>query len=279
MTTVLEASLQYIEQGFSIVPCHGKEPAKTDKGQFPWSTCQVKRPTFAHVHGWHDKGWLQNVAIVCGEISNNLVVIDLDGKEAVDEFEGEFRGLCKDTRIIQSGSGEGKHIYVYCKELPHTTRTKGFELRANGCYVVAPPSIHPDSKQPYRVLCGAPIRTFENLNVVVKWIREKLASKTTSTSAVNRILPTSGYGQAALTTEITRLRTTTNGNRNNQLNLSAFRLGQLVAENILDRSQVENFLLGASLAMGLTEKESVDTINSGLSAGIRKPRGTKVWYR
>lgn len=274
MTTVLESALQYIERGFSIVPCHGKQPAMTDKGQFAWSTCQVKRPTFAHVHSWHSKGWLQNVAIVCGVISGNLVVVDLDGVQAVNEFEKSFPQLCKDTYAVQSGSGKGKHIYLYTKQFTHTTRTKDFELRSDGAYVVAPPSIHPDTNQPYIVACDAPIRTIDNLEHVVTWIRGKMQSKPKPANPVNVKMPTSGYGQAALLTELARLRATITF-RNNQLNLSAFRLGQLCADGILDRVQVESYLLPVALEIGLTEKESIDTINSGLSAGISKPRGKK----
>lgn len=274
MNTVLFSALQYVEQGFSIVPCHGKEPAMTQYGQFAWAKCQVNRPTFAHVHNWHWKGWLKNVGIVCGAISGNLAVIDLDGIQAVNEFEKAFPDLCKNTFAVQSGSGKGKHIYLYAKQLPHTTRTKGFELRANGAYVVAPPSIHPDTSQPYIVVCDAPIRTVENLEHVVAWIRCKMESKPKPANPVNLKMPASGYGQSALNTELARLRATITF-RNNQLNLSAFRLGQLCADGILDRVQVESYLLPVALEIGLTEKESIDTIESGLSAGIRKPRGKK----
>lgn len=274
MDITLSFALKYIEQGFSILPCHGKQPAMTDKGQFAWARCQVNRPTFAHAHSWHSKGWLQNVGIVCGAISGNLVVIDLDGMPAVNEFEQAFPQLCKDTFAVQSGSGKGKHIYLYTNQFTHTTRTKGFELRSDGAYVVAPPSIHPDSKQPYIVVCDAPIRTVDNLEHVVAWIRGKMQSAPKPANPVNLKMPASVYGHAALMTELARLRATLTM-RNNQLNLSAFRLGQLCADGILDRNIVEVYLLPIALEIGLSEQESIDTINSGLSAGISKPRGKK----
>jgi hypothetical protein len=78
------------------------------------------------------------------------------------------------------------------------------------------------------------------------------------------------YAQAALEGELLKLRSAANGDRNNQLNRSAFALGQLIPP--LKRSEVESALLSGALAIGLTESESLATIRSGLDAGEREPR-------
>lgn len=280
--SVLEAALGYLEHGFSIVPLTGKQPSimyTTKVGhdvRFKWTSMQVKRAAMSHVHNWYERDWLQNVGIVCGTVSNNLVVIDLDGNDAVKEFSNAFPGVMNYNYYVASGSGEGVHIYMYARELPPTTRTKGFELRANGCYVVAPPSVHPVTGSKYEAAKKiTEIQTYDNLNHIAKWIRAKISTKKQATRATTVNLPTISYGNVALSGEIDRLRSATEGARNDQLNLSAFRMGQLVADGVADRLMVESALLGAALAIGLPENEAVRTINSGISGGMRKPRGVK----
>jgi len=278
--TVIESALGYVEAGFSVVPLTGKKPARFYNPNnrrwqsFQWAVAQHRRATFSHVHNWQERGWLENVGIVCGKVSGNLVVIDLDGESAVDEFKATYPHLWQGTYVVISGSGKGAHVYLYTMILPPTTRTKGFELRANGCYVVAPPSLHPETKQPYKPVDNdMQILVLDELEDVVNWIMGKMKSQQRQAKPVDIQLPTSSYGSKALTGEIDRLRGAAAGERNNTLNLSAFRMGQLIATGTIDRGQVEAALLGAALAIGLPENESLRTINSGINGGLRKPRG------
>jgi len=80
------------------------------------------------------------------------------------------------------------------------------------------------------------------------------------------------YGAAALAKEFGILARTPEGGRNNQLNTSAFNLGQLVAGGELDESEVRDKLMDTATAIGLDEGEAARTVGSGLSAGMLKPR-------
>ena len=80
------------------------------------------------------------------------------------------------------------------------------------------------------------------------------------------------YGQVALRDELATLRATQEGGRNDQLNRSAFSLGQLVGGAVLDRTEVEASLLSAARSIGLDEKEITATIRSGLADGMNRPR-------
>lgn len=82
----------------------------------------------------------------------------------------------------------------------------------------------------------------------------------------------SAYGAAALDRECSAVRRTGKGDRNGQLNRSAYALGQLVAAGILDRGQVERELVAAAVAAGLDEGEIAATVASGLEAGKQTPR-------
>jgi len=78
------------------------------------------------------------------------------------------------------------------------------------------------------------------------------------------------YGLSALADECAKVSMTGNGARNNQLNESAFRLGQLVAGGELTRQTVERELEDAALRAGLSGPEIAKTIRSGIDGGMKK---------
>lgn len=80
------------------------------------------------------------------------------------------------------------------------------------------------------------------------------------------------YGLAALEREAAAVRGTLPGGRNDQLNRSAFAIGQLVASGQLDRDLAYRTLFEAGVAAGLSETEVRRTIASGFSGGAAKPR-------
>jgi hypothetical protein len=85
----------------------------------------------------------------------------------------------------------------------------------------------------------------------------------------------SAWAEAALADELATLARTHQGQRNEQLNRSAFALGQVVGGGLLDRSEVERSLTATALGIGLEEREVAATVRSGIEAGIQKPRGPK----
>jgi putative DNA primase/helicase len=72
--------------------------------------------------------------------------------------------------------------------------------------------------------------------------------------------------------EIAKVRGALEGQRNAQLNKSAFALGTLIGGGELDQQTAETELLAAAMGAGLTAAEAQRTIASGMQAGIKKPR-------
>src|SRR5690606_17483011 len=98
---------------------------------------------------------MKNIGIVCGKVSGNLVVLDLDGAAGYPAFAATFPALA-DTYTVISGGGIGRHVYWRVDNLPEAVKAMGtpignLEICAEGRQVVVPPSIHPDTQQPYRV--------------------------------------------------------------------------------------------------------------------------------
>lgn len=274
-TTILEAALLYADMGFSVIPLRGKVcPVR-------WTQYQTKPAPFGLLHMWHKNNVMENVGIVCGEVSNRLAVIDLDGMDALREFQATFPSLL-DTYSVLTGSGKGGHYYFYCQQLPPTTRTAGFELRADGCYVVAVPSKHPVTNRfyvPSRELDG--IRVVDNLDEVQQWIAAKVTSKReqwTKEAAQTPIRDGSKYGLAALDNACTKVRGSGDGTANNELNRQAFKLGFMVERGHLPYHYTISQLASAAAALSDRdgERATIATIKSGLNAGMERSRGERT---
>lgn len=80
------------------------------------------------------------------------------------------------------------------------------------------------------------------------------------------------YAATALDREADLVAGTPEGTRNDTLNKSAFRIGQLVACGWLEESVATEALTDAGLASGLPFAESERTVISGMDAGMRAPR-------
>lgn len=280
------AAMMYAVHGISVLPLNGK--VATGK----WTFAQEKPMTPNHAADIWTKHPEFNVGIVCGHVSR-LVVIDLDGLAAVDLFTTAFPALLE-TFTVLTGSGKGKHLYYQPRLIPGTRRLTGLpegnvELRSDGCYVVAPPSIHPVTHRPYRVDNPAPPLELENLNPVIEWMeaiqQHRSPTPPPAPPPVKRFSVPLGnvkypraYSLSALKKECDILRHTPEGNRNNQLNIAAYNLGQLVGMGWIARAEVESALLGVAAAIGQPQREALATITSGIDAGIADNR-EQQWQR
>lgn len=278
--TVRESAVSYFYEGLSVIPLSGKQ-CLTKWGRYQ-DECAIPET----INWWAKNNVLDNVGIVCGAVSKNLVVMDLDGQAAIETFERQFPYLL-DTFTVLTGSGKGKHLYFRVDDLPPTNRItypnhQGIELRANGCYVVAPPSLHPDTHAAYRPLSNVSIRDLPHLNGVKEWLYAQLARKQkpleTTGRRISREGNTSRWASAALDYECRDVRLAREHGRNDRLVIAAYNLGQIVGDGLLSQSIVENALLGAALHAGLTEQESIATIASGLNKGISEPRSAQ-WQK
>lgn len=115
-----------------------------------WTPYQTQQPTDEEIKHWFYNGATYNVGVVCGEVSKNLVVLDFENKKQAYKIFG--KNIAKETFVVETGGG-GLHIYYRLKEPTRTFRAHGgkveFDVQCSGVYVVAPPSIHPDTDKPY----------------------------------------------------------------------------------------------------------------------------------
>lgn len=283
----LEAAVAYANLGFSVIPLSGKV------AQESWAKYQTSKPEMWQLKRWFDGNYPPNLGVICGQISQNLVVIDLDGTEAIKRFKARFPDLMA-TYAVYSGSGVGMHLYYIVKTLPVTTRYMGkagnVEVRSDGCYIVAPPSKHPITGNLYKPT-ELMIAHVNDLDEVVRWINRLNSHK--PTLANHKVLTaSSGAGgmnpswvKAAVEGEIASVLNASEGNRNNALFFASLRLGQLCANPHAGLNQHEmcERLYGASIANGLVgsdgAKATVATIVSGMNRGLQEPRQIPLPHR
>ena len=149
---------KYLEFGWSIIPLRpprmivkDRELTESEKseGKIPyieWMEFQSRRPTEEEMILWFNKWPNANIAVVTGKISN-LVILDIDGAEGVNSLKsGNFN--IPDTPEVETGRGV-QYYFKYPKgyEIGNSVGIlPKVDVRADGGYVVAPPSLHVTGK-------------------------------------------------------------------------------------------------------------------------------------
>ena len=147
-TPIAQAAARYRARGWSVLPLRRGEK----RPLIAWETFQQSRAEPATIAQWFAHWRDANVGIVTGEISN-LIVLDVDpkhgGDDSLAELERRF-GVLPETIEARTGGG-GRHLYFAHPGglVPNRVGlAQGIDLRGDGGYVVAPPSLHPNG-QPY----------------------------------------------------------------------------------------------------------------------------------
>ena len=133
----------YLLRGWSIFPL----PRGRKIPDRPWKRWQSARPSLFVVEQWFRQAPDANVAVVTGAISG-LVVADIDlvkHPDAAREFSQRSGGELPAAPTVRTGGG-GLHLFFAHPGFPVRSRAglfPGLDVRADGAFVVAPPSLHP----------------------------------------------------------------------------------------------------------------------------------------
>jgi hypothetical protein len=144
----IDTAQRYLARGWCVLPLRGGDK----RPLVAWEPFQNARPSPDQVADWFSRWPSANIGIVTGEISN-LVVLDIDpqhgGDASLARLERRF-GPLPETVEAETGGG-GRHLYFAHPGGLVRNRTglaQGIDLRGDGGYIVAPPSIHPNGR-PY----------------------------------------------------------------------------------------------------------------------------------
>jgi len=146
------AATEYLDCGWPIIPLFGKLPAIPS-----WKEFQSRLPTTSEVETWfsEEKRPPSGLGIVTGKLSG-LVVVDCDSMEDAAFWQEHFPS----SPLVVATGGGGVHFYYARPEGEEVRNRAGvlgrrIDVRGEGGYATAPPSLHPSGKQYVWQACDA----------------------------------------------------------------------------------------------------------------------------
>lgn len=138
----LKMALEYLEEGWSIVP----QLPGAKKPCVKWKEFQDRRPYDEELVDWFERWPKAGLALVLGPISG-ILVVDVDGPEA---HEALLERLGREPQAPKAISGSRKpfRYHLYFRHPDLATKAKStpwhpkLEFRGKGGIVVIPPSLH-----------------------------------------------------------------------------------------------------------------------------------------
>ena len=138
-----KAALDCRRLGWSVIPMH----PRSKRPLVRWQLYQYRCADAAEIGDWFRRWPDANLAIVTGVVSG-LVVLDIDsrhgGEAGLQQLEAA-NGPLTETVEARTGGG-GRHLYFAHPGEMVRNRVgivAGVDVRGDGGYVVAPPSMHP----------------------------------------------------------------------------------------------------------------------------------------
>jgi len=159
MTDVHMSAKNLLNDGYSIFPIgRNKTPSgrhlPEHDGRRSWSPYRTAHPLDREIDHWfaHSDA-AYGIGVVCGRISRNLLVLDLESETAYTslmflvEGDHELMQLLLESSVAVTPSG-GRHVYMHMQDAPPAGRVLArdlegdvwIETRGEGHYVVAPGS-------------------------------------------------------------------------------------------------------------------------------------------
>ena len=260
---LLDAALEYASHGWPVFPLDGKDP-RTSHGFYDATT------DTATIQAWWTRWPDANIGLPTGE--DTAVVVDIDGPGAEMALQGH------DLATTTAKTAKGQHLYFAwsegCGELRNWTEIlPDVDIRTTGGYVVAPPSIHPDTGERYEWITAPPWdeppkpfpRGLADHIIGAKARRPQGKSSGEAGPHARAAVEGHPYALAAFADEIATLRACSEGERNDTLNRAAFALFGLVKGGHLDRAKTWDELEKAAKSTGLERGEITKTLESAWS--------------
>jgi hypothetical protein len=269
---MLREALKLARRGFAVFPCaprakhpitpHGCKDATTDR--------EVIR------HWWGTEP-TANIGLATGALSG-IFVLDVDpghgGAESLAALQAAF-GKLPPTVVNLTGGGGQHLLFRHPQAGGRKVRNlvgfyDGLDVRGDGGYILAPPSVHPNGRQyrwetPGRAIAPAP----EWLTEIVLEPNRELRGPTEGRTTCHL---SARYAAAAVRSACEAIASSKPGERNSTLNVEAFGIGQLVGAGVLDIRDAAMSLTEAAFECGLGREEIERTLQSGLLAGMVRPR-------
>lgn len=138
--------LRYRDMGFSVIPIF----PKAKNPLIPWTEFQSRIASDEEIDSWCQQWPDCNIAIVCGQVSGGIYVLDVDPRNGGAESITKL--TLPNTVTFRTGSGGDHFLFRDGAEHRGTTSfLPGLDFQGDGKYIVAPGSTHPCGGRYYEV--------------------------------------------------------------------------------------------------------------------------------
>lgn len=151
----LKAALIYRSKGWCVFPVRPPDtPRKPGKPYIKWRGLQKKLPSESLVRHWWEQWPDASIALLCGSVSD-LIVVDIDPRNG--GAEAGKHPLKQSPMVCNSGGGGAHYYYGFPLDQAEVStqvnakskdpERKGRDVKADGSYVILPPSVHKSGKR------------------------------------------------------------------------------------------------------------------------------------
>lgn len=175
---MLATAKKWINQGIAVIPCYYRQKSPR---LAKWQLYQKQLPTDIELKKWFQRRYV-NMAVVTGW--QNLTVIDFDDMRQYFRWcawakETGGKAWLVASLSLRALTASGVHIYTITANATRNAKFKGGDIRANGGYVVAPPSVHPSGLAYRWINPDAPILSVTGIKAVLPpdWLKSHAEPK------------------------------------------------------------------------------------------------------
>ena len=281
---MLQHALDYARRGWLVIPLHTVDDAGACSCLNARCKSQAKHPRTrsglreasrdeAQIRAWWDRWPRANIGVVTGQRSG-LWVLDVDRKGGGLDALGKLRARgIPATLEAQTGSG-GRHLlWAWSDGVRNRQRIEidgeetAIDVRGDGGYIVAPPSLHASGDR-YR--WGAdlyPARAPQwLLDLVLPPVREVVEAPQIQIDALDR---ETRYAQRVLQTACRSIADAQPGSRHRTILRAVYDAAGLARLMPPDAVQA---LIQAAQASGKSEREASSVVRETWQAGAQSPR-------
>ena len=188
--TLLETAIKWKSNGISTIPIQfrDKKPISRLLPDGKWESYKTTLPTDTELTRWFSSS-LRNIGLVVGW--QHLLVVDFDNLDSYKKWLlwcARKGGIAEEvsSRSYLVYTSRGVHVYVYTSNTELNRKLPGIDIKAQGGYVLIPPSIHPSGVVYSSPNEKAPIMRINELSDIIPG--ELLLDETNNTEYQNSAL-------------------------------------------------------------------------------------------
>lgn len=258
MVTLPDAARAYIAEGRCPFPVRNKKPVIP-----AWREHETTPPTEDEIRRWWGGSSPADIAIP----TVGLCVVDVDAEHPVEVFDALMERLRVEdvprTRIVRTPRG-GLHVYFRAPRPVRNSSGKlapSVDVRADGGYVVAPPS------PGYELICDAPVADAPEALLLAAEARRREIPRLDAREADEALRADFPGFDEDLLLAACAVASAPIGRRNDELNRQSF--VQARRKDVVPRDVARVFLRAAEIC-GLGSSEAGATIRSALEGAMRQ---------